>query len=1155
VSEDLTALHSEKASAGNAALVDEMLAESAADAPDVASGKDLSDLVTGSQGNPGGGVVDNLFGLARSVPQAVSGAIDAVNEVPDLFADLSDLARRRLPGGGLGVQFVNDAGEFDLELVNDKSMESLFHSTPDLPTPKEGPTYAEQTVRGISKFAAGFIGAGKLKPLVALGKMGKAGQVAAVFAKGAVADATVIKPEQGHLSDLLVKYPALRNPVTEYLSSQPGDTGAEARFKNALEGMALGGAFEAVRISARLARTGYRSIVADAVEKRVTGDKSAVEAMIAESDAQLERIRQINGPVDAPLVEVKKGPVAGDRPPTDLAERLAIAAPEDKREVFINWSRIDSPDDVKAVVQKMADTFKPEVEAAQRGVRSWEATKLSAGQIDAFDTLMTRRSGEALNAEQLTASRELWVRSGTKLTSLARSAMGKDPAALMAFKKQVEVHRAIQREVIGARTEAARALNALKIPVTGGIDGAQQMQAIRNAIDGDSSLTKMVEKVAQAEQLFGERGVDDLVRASFSARTSDAVQQVWYAMMLSNPVTHGRVAVSNIATVAQVMTTRKGANLLGRFLEEPNVATGETAAGMFAAMQSLRDAFRISSEGRRTLGMAAEKIVQGDLQGARAVFGGTDEQWGRFYRALATGEQGLYTGTPDMPRAGAFDPALWGMDRKSRLGRVFDFIETTTSLPGRSLNSVDEVFGGAAFRFELNARAFRQATDEVAQGIIPESAFKDRLSQLVLDPEEVAQNAASVLAQQVAMRAHPPRTSQMHQLLLAVHNVPVLGKVAMPFPRTAWNVANFGMQYTPLAPMVREWRAEIAKGGANADIAYTKVVMGSALLSTFLDAALDGKIIGTGGGDEGLRASREAQGIQPNSIRILGKTFSIRSLGPFAELALMAANFADAIATADFEADDADFSDVFSTSALAVGQQTVNATYMRGAGDVASLLSSSSSTYEAEAFFRNLAGSAVPGAVGYLARATDPIQREAFNASEVFLRRLQANSLAPKRDRWGRTMTYSSGLGTMYDTLSPVYAKTVATEPVDAEIDRLGTSVTKPDRTAGFGKGAQIDLGKYPHIYSRYVEIAGQATLARLNDLITGKSPDSGLYDSLSDGPDGSKAMMIQNIVSDERLAARVQLLQEFPELQVLTEERQERRVKQLTEGPQPAGG
>ena len=1155
MSDDLTELHSEKATAGNVALVDEMLAESAVDAPDATAGADLS---TSAPSSPdGGGVIDNLFGLSRSVPQVVGGAIDAVNEVPNAMGDLSDAINRRLPSLP-HLQLTNDAGELDLDLVssNADNLHSIFSDTPDLPTTDTGPTYAEQTVRGISKFTAGFLAAGKLKPLVALGKAGKAGQVAAVFAKGAAADATVIAPEQGRLSDLLVQYPALRNPVTEYLSSQPGDTGAESRLKNALEGMALGGAFEGIRLAARFARTGYRSIVTDAVEKRATGDKAAVEAMIAESDAQLERIREINGPVDAPLVAVKKGPVAGDRPPADLEERLVRSTGNtEEREVFINWSRIDSPDDVKSVVQKMADTFKPEVEAAQRGVRSWDATKLSAGQIDAFDTLMSRRSGEALNAEQLTASRELWVRSGTKLTSLARAAMGKDPAALMAFKKQVEVHRAIQREVIGARTEAARALNALKIPVTGGIDGAQQMQAIRNAIDSDSSLTKMVEKVAQAEQLFGERGVDDLVRASFSARTSDAVQQVWYAMMLSNPVTHGRVAISNFATVGQVMATRKGANYLGRFLDEPNVATGETGAGMFAAMQSLRDAFRISSEGRRTLGMAAEKVAAGDLHGARAVFGGTDEQWGRFYRALSTGEQGLYTGTPDMPRAGAFDPALWGMDRKSRMGRVFDWVETSTSLPGRSLNAVDEVFGGAAFRFELNARAFRQATDEVSQGIIPANAFNDRLSQLVLDPEEVAQNAASVLAQQVAMRTHPPRESPMAKLLLAIHNIPVLGKVAMPFPRTAWNVANFGMQYTPLAPMVREWRADIAKGGASADIAYTKILMGSALLSTFLDAALDGKIIGSGGGDDGLRASREAQGLQPNSIRIGGKTFSIRSLGPFSELALMAANFADALATADFEADDADFADVFSTAALAVGQQTVNATYMRGAGDVASLLSSSSSTYEAEAFFRNLAGSAVPGAVGYLARATDPVQREAFTASEVFLRRVQANSLAPKLDRWGKQLTYSSGLGTMYDVLSPVYGKTISTEPADAEIDRLGVSITKPDRTASFGKGAVVDLGKYPHIYSRYVEIAGKASLARLNDLVTGKSPDSAFYETLSDGPDGSKAMAISNIVSDERVAARVQLLEEFPELRVIADERQERRVQQLTASPQPAGG
>jgi hypothetical protein len=354
------------------------------------------------------------------------------------------------------------------------------------------------------------------------------------------------------------------------------------------------------------------------------------------------------------------------------------------------------------------------------------------------------------------------------------------------------------------------------------------------------------------------------------------------------------------------------------------------------------------------------------------------------------------------------------------------------------------------------------------------------------------------------------------------------------------------LQYTPLAPFVREWRAEIVKGGSHEQIAWSKLIVGSAILSAATDLALGGTIVGNAGGDEKLRAAREAQGIQPNSVRIGDQTYAIRSLGPWSELVGMAANFADVMRVSDFE-EDAEFEDVFSTAALAVGQQAVNATYMRGASDLVTLLSPDSDPYEAKKFFSNLASSVVPGAVGYVARATDPVQREAFSMTEALRRKYQDDALALKRDRWGRVMTYESGLGKLYDTFSPIYAKTVHTEPIDIELDRLETGITKPERSTSFN-GVPVNLSKHPEIYSRYVEISGSRLLERLNAMVTGQSQESAIYadPSMTDGPEGTRAMMIASIVSQERAMARLQLIGEFPELQTLIDEGQKKRAKNI---------
>ncbi|MCL2670329.1 MAG: hypothetical protein FWE89_06550, partial [Syntrophaceae bacterium] len=55
-------------------------------------------------------------------------------------------------------------------------------------------------------------------------------------------------------------------------------------------------------------------------------------------------------------------------------------AADEPGKLFINFSRIDSPEDVKTALQQTADFYKPSTEAARRGKRTFEQTTLSAEQ-------------------------------------------------------------------------------------------------------------------------------------------------------------------------------------------------------------------------------------------------------------------------------------------------------------------------------------------------------------------------------------------------------------------------------------------------------------------------------------------------------------------------------------------------------------------------------------------------------------------------------------------------------------------------------------------------------------------------------------------------------------------------------------------------------
>lgn len=99
---------------------------------------------------------------------------------------------------------------------------------------------ANSLTSGISEFTAGMVGAGKLMaPLKVGAEMAKGGRIAYEAARGAAAGFTVMDPQEERLSNLLEEYPTFAQPVFEFLATKEGDTGAEGRLKNALEGIGL----------------------------------------------------------------------------------------------------------------------------------------------------------------------------------------------------------------------------------------------------------------------------------------------------------------------------------------------------------------------------------------------------------------------------------------------------------------------------------------------------------------------------------------------------------------------------------------------------------------------------------------------------------------------------------------------------------------------------------------------------------------------------------------------------------------------------------------------------------------------------------------------------------------------------------------------------
>ncbi|WP_072389601.1 hypothetical protein [Hyphomicrobium sp. CS1BSMeth3] len=133
-----------------------------------------------------------------------------------------DFAREVIGGGETGAHH----GEWR------KDFENYYKSMPQ----------GSRIVGAFAQFGASYIGLGKLARAAGIlrGATTAAGAVGQAAARGAVTDMFAFDGKEARLSNLLREHAGFNDAVTAYLAHAPGDTEAEGRFKNMLEGLGIG---------------------------------------------------------------------------------------------------------------------------------------------------------------------------------------------------------------------------------------------------------------------------------------------------------------------------------------------------------------------------------------------------------------------------------------------------------------------------------------------------------------------------------------------------------------------------------------------------------------------------------------------------------------------------------------------------------------------------------------------------------------------------------------------------------------------------------------------------------------------------------------------------------------------------------------------------
>lgn len=1026
------------------------------------------DMLTGAATVAG----DVAVGIAESPGAVLRGVQGAADELLDSIDSASAWVAIN------GARYLGDeAGAKALE--GQKARGELVALGGLIDAPEASTSVTGNLVQGIAQFATGFVMGGKA--LKAAGLAGRMGTTAEVFIKSAFSDAFAFDPAQQRLSNLIESNPQLQNPVTDFLASKPGDSEAMGRFKNALEGMGIGGALQGAFVA------GLKGLRAIKSMNPPPPTPAQIQAQVTQGLAPL-------GNPSAPAMTVRKTPTGGVTPEA-LAGYVNIGAKGDQS-VFINMARIETADDVKDILQKSANLFKEEVKEAQRGVQSQEETiKLADDLGMSVDELLSRPRGAnnartPFTAEEALAARRLYTASGEKLMELAQKAASATagPMDLFNFRKAMSVHHAIQAEVIGARTETARALASWKI---GAGSAAEQMRMIEQSLENVGA-----DSVALAKQLVTLKAtgatpgaINQFVRKSMFGDVGQGLREVYVNGLLSGPSTHIVNAMGNFGTLAlSAVERRVGAAVSRNATQSDAIASGEAGAMLWGMLAGQKDALRLA------------------------------------WKTLRTGETTDMLGKVDAPR-----PSAIGSTRNDAFGVAVNTIGSVIRIPSLLMSSADQYFKAVNYRANLHALAYRQATSEGLTG----PAFGKRIKDIINNPPE------SVKIESADAALYNTFNNKMGWFGQSVMKVRESGGAMNPtwlvatFIRTPVNIARYAFERTPLAPLVGQWRADFAAGGARRDMALARVATGTMIMGLAQQMVDEDAVTGSVPKDANEAALWKRLGRQAYSIKVGDTWYSYNRADPFGMVMGFAADIQQTLRKGEISPKDVDeWQEVMAAGISAVSMTVLEKSFMRSYSDFTEMMSDPKRYAPQQ--ISSILSSFVPftSLMGATTRLIDPTQRDARTPLDAIYAKIPglADRVIPKRNLWGEAAVDQHGT---LNVFNPMRATTETGSVVDMELERLQVY---PE---GIGwkssiDGVAIDFDNNPIALDEYRRLAGNGWKHPawglglkdfLDQVVTGQHPMGQIYKLYSDGDQGGKAGFIRKAIQEYREGAGQALL------------------------------
>ena len=783
------------------------------------------------------------------------------------------------------------------------------------------------------------------------------------------------------------------------------------------------------------------------------------------------------------------GPAARQFPkpeaPVRAAEDFVPETPVVDKAGNINLDRIEASADVKNVIREVAT--KDEFLEGRRGVIPLRVTEELADALGMTPEVLSKRNiGQAFNAEEAVAARNLLVQSAENVRNMALKAANGADTDIIKFQEAMTKHVAIQEQVAGMTAEAGRALSSFRIMAKGTGEATDLAEVIKS-MGGRDNVSDIAKKISSFNS---PQQISKFLMDSRSAKTSDMLVEVWINALLSGPQTHAVNVVSNSLIALWRIPETAAAAGVGKIRQTfglgaaDRVVFSEVAARTWGYGQGAKEGI-----------VAAWRMFKSDM----GVIGDAEivtSQFGTAQKVEARNRRAVPSGTVTIG------------------GKQFEVGGAQMRLPTNMLSAEDEFFKAIGYRQELNALAYRQATNEALTG----QAFADRVAGILNDPPaNLVKQARDNADYQTFQKKLGPLAGSVQQF----SNAHPAAKVIIPFVRTPVNILKFAGERSPLGMFSDEFKG--LKSGVEQDTAIARVALGSSIGAATVALAAEGLVTGGGPTDSRERAVLYASGWQPYSVRVGDMYYSYSRFDPFALTMGISADMYDiGSKMTELEADK-----LAGMITASISKNLVNKTWLKGPAELIEAVADPDRY--GDRYVLNLMGTVVPTGLSQMARIEDPYMRDAQTLVDKIKSRTPGLSqdLLPKRDIWGEPIKLEGGLGP--DVLSPIYAKRISDDPVAQELIRLKIWPAAVEKNI---RGVELT----PAQHDTYAQYAGRFMRLNLETLVN--TP------GWTEQPEFARREVITKTVTRSRQTATSLMLMENPDL---IEKAVQGRVEKIT--------